>query len=128
MDTAEPGTTPLPSGKSGRPPPTLAKFCASAALTELGVVKTLECEQLKIIRSVVNDTTRKPKIEQCRYNKIQFATRKLFLIRVHPIYRRCKKVYTQDEGERHANSTHAHIHIHTYTYTWQRNKKKKNLL
>eukprot|EP00962_Isochrysis_galbana_P025448 scaffold7841_cov128-Isochrysis_galbana.AAC.6 len=45
MDTDGSVPTPLPSSKSGRPPPTLAKFSSSAPPTGLGGVKTLECEQ-----------------------------------------------------------------------------------
>eukprot|EP00962_Isochrysis_galbana_P048616 scaffold20339_cov120-Isochrysis_galbana.AAC.2 len=44
MDTDGSVPTPLPSSKSGRPPPTLAKFSSSAPPTGLGGVKTLECE------------------------------------------------------------------------------------
>eukprot|EP00962_Isochrysis_galbana_P017004 scaffold4876_cov148-Isochrysis_galbana.AAC.3 len=47
MDTDGSVPTPLPSSKSGRPPPTLAKFRSSGPPTGLGGVKTLECEQLK---------------------------------------------------------------------------------
>eukprot|EP00962_Isochrysis_galbana_P010991 scaffold3079_cov107-Isochrysis_galbana.AAC.2 len=49
MDTdgPVPVPTPLPSAKSGRPPPTLAKFSSLGPSTGLGCVKTLECEQLK---------------------------------------------------------------------------------
>eukprot|EP00962_Isochrysis_galbana_P000662 scaffold188_cov107-Isochrysis_galbana.AAC.9 len=48
MDTDGSVPTPLPSSKSGRPPPTLAKFSSSAPPTGLGGVKTLECEQPKM--------------------------------------------------------------------------------
>eukprot|EP00962_Isochrysis_galbana_P058701 scaffold31866_cov101-Isochrysis_galbana.AAC.3 len=36
MDTDGPVLTPLPSAKSGRPPPTLAKFSSSGPSTGLG--------------------------------------------------------------------------------------------
>eukprot|EP00962_Isochrysis_galbana_P032129 scaffold10537_cov122-Isochrysis_galbana.AAC.4 len=44
MYTDGPVPTPLPSAKSGRPPPTLAKFSSSGPSIGLGGVKTLECE------------------------------------------------------------------------------------
>eukprot|EP00962_Isochrysis_galbana_P008768 scaffold2441_cov121-Isochrysis_galbana.AAC.10 len=63
MDTDGPVPTPLPSAKSGRPPPTLAKFSSSVPPTGLGGVKTLECEQLKSTGFFVNNTTKKLEID-----------------------------------------------------------------
>eukprot|EP00962_Isochrysis_galbana_P004401 scaffold1214_cov136-Isochrysis_galbana.AAC.12 len=62
MDTDGPVPTPLPSSKSGRPPPTLAKFSSSGPPTGLGGVKTLECEQLKSTGFFVNNTTKELEI------------------------------------------------------------------
>eukprot|EP00962_Isochrysis_galbana_P053009 scaffold24474_cov127-Isochrysis_galbana.AAC.3 len=44
MDTDGSVPTPLPSSKSGRPPPTLAKFSSSAPPAGLGGVKTLDLD------------------------------------------------------------------------------------
>eukprot|EP00962_Isochrysis_galbana_P000949 scaffold263_cov120-Isochrysis_galbana.AAC.15 len=63
MDTAGSVPTPLPSAKSGRPPPTLVKFSFSGPSTGLGGVKTLECEQLKSTVFFVKHTTKELKID-----------------------------------------------------------------
>eukprot|EP00962_Isochrysis_galbana_P027064 scaffold8469_cov112-Isochrysis_galbana.AAC.3 len=64
--TAGPVPTPLPSAKSGRPPPTLAKNSSPAPPTGLGGVKTLECEQLKTTGFFVKHTTKELEIAQYR--------------------------------------------------------------
>eukprot|EP00962_Isochrysis_galbana_P027691 scaffold8718_cov159-Isochrysis_galbana.AAC.1 len=61
-DTAGPAPTPLPSAKSGGPPPTRAKNSSPAPPTGLGGVKTLECEQLKSTGFFVKHTTKELEI------------------------------------------------------------------
>eukprot|EP00962_Isochrysis_galbana_P031201 scaffold10155_cov117-Isochrysis_galbana.AAC.2 len=62
MYTAGPAPTPLPSAKSGRPPPTPPKFCSPAPPTGLRGVKTLECEHLKTTGFFVKHTTKELEI------------------------------------------------------------------